>query len=260
MKIYEIESYFQSLYPAERKCQWDNDGLLICGDREGEVMRVLTCLDVTFHAIEEAKKLGCDLIVSHHPLIFSPISAINEDTVVGQKIHLLIEAGICLISLHTRFDGAVGGLNDLFGRSLGVLPIEHDPLLPEEPYIGGVGRLPEKMTPQAFAESVSRALSSPVKLYSAGFDVSCVGYCCGAGKDLVTPVLDAGADVFVGGDIPYHVALDAVEKGMSIVDCGHHASEKRASHVFAENLEAFSSDLEVFPFVEDLGGEIVKFY
>ncbi len=260
MKIYEIEAYFQNLYPKERSCPWDHDGLQICHDREKEVSRILTCLDVTFSAIEEAKKCGCELIVSHHPLIFSPIDAINEDSVVGQKIHLMIEGGICLLSLHTRFDGAVGGLNERFGRTMGILHFDERVLLPEEPYIGKIGYLTEKISPQAFAERVSSALEVPVKLYSAELDVHCVGFCCGSGKDLVAPSLELGADVFVGGDIPYHVALDAVERGMSIVDCGHHGSEKQSPVIFAEDLQLFSTELVVHPFAEPLGGEIVKFY
>ena len=94
MRIREIEAYFETLYPESRKCSWDNDGLLFCPDRDREVTKVLTCLDVTFSAIEEAKEKGCQLIVSHHPLIFSPINRITEDTITGQKLLLLMEEGI----------------------------------------------------------------------------------------------------------------------------------------------------------------------
>ena len=150
MKIREIEAYFESLYPSERKCSWDNDGLLLCPDRDGEVKRILVCLDVTFPAIESAKENGCDMIVSHHPLIFSPISSVTEDTIVGQKLLLLMESKISLLSLHTRFDAAVGGLNDCFGKDLGIIP-ERDAILdPSEPYIGGIGSLSDKYSPQGW--------------------------------------------------------------------------------------------------------------
>ena len=102
------------------------------------------------------------------------------------------------------------------------------------------------------------ALDSPVKLYSAELGIKRVSFCCGSGKDLVMPALLEGADAFVGGDIPYHIALDAVERGMTVIDCGHHASEKKAVKIFRENLYAFSNDLEVISFFEDLGGEIVQ--
>ena len=84
MKIREIEAYFDTLYPRERSCEWDHDGLQVCPDREEEVTSVMTCLDVTFSAIEEATAEGCQLIVSHHPLLFSPVYAVNEDSLIGQ--------------------------------------------------------------------------------------------------------------------------------------------------------------------------------
>jgi len=258
MRIYEIEAYFDSLYPAQRRCDWDNDGLLVCPDRRKEVKKVLTCLDVTFSAIEKARSEGCELIVSHHPMLFSPIRCINEDSIVGQKILYLLEAGISLISLHTRFDAAVGGLNDAFGQSLGLLTERIGELLEDEPYIGGIGILPGKYTPAELARHVSRVLSSPVKLYSAELDIEKVGYCCGSGKDLVKPCFSHGADAFIGGDIPYHTALDAVELGMTVIDCGHFASEKIAPRIFRTALGALSSDLEIVPFSEDLGGEFVS--
>lgn len=260
MKIREIEAYFESLYPSERKCNWDNDGLLLCPDRDGEVKRILVCLDVTFPAIESAKENGCDMIVSHHPLIFSPISSVTEDTIAGQKLLLLMESKISLLSLHTRFDAAVGGLNDRFGKDLGIIPERDEILDPSEPYIGGIGSLSDKYSPFEFAEHVSEVLSAPVKLYSAEMDISRVAFCCGSGKDLVRYAQRSGADAFVGGDISYHVALDAVEQGMTVIDCGHYGSEKKAVQIFSDDLFALSSDIEVYSHFEDLGGEIVKFF
>lgn len=257
MKVREIEAYFDLIYPKERSCDWDNDGLLVCSDREREVKRIITCLDVTFNVIEKAVSEKADLIVSHHPLIFAPLSRVNEDTVVGQKVLMLLENGVSLISLHTRFDGAVDGLNENFARSLGISPERCPPLLPNEPYIGGLGTLSERLSPENFACSVSRALNAPVRLYSAGLDVWRIGYCCGSGKDLVEPALQMGADAFVGGDISYHVAQSAVERGMTVIDCGHHASEIDAADLLCDALKRLSEELEICAFREGLGGEIV---
>ncbi len=260
MKVREIEAYFESLYPGLRKCSWDNDGLLLCSDRDREVTNVLVCLDVTFPAIEAAKERGCEMIISHHPLIFSPVSSITEDTIVGQKLLLLMESKISLLSLHTRFDAAVGGLNEAFGKDLGIIQ-DHDAILdPNEPHIGGIGDLTDKFSPTELAEHVSEVLSAPVKLYSAEMDISRVAFCCGSGKDLVKFAHLAEADAFVGGDISYHVALDAVERGMTVIDCGHFASEKKAVMIFADDLFALSSEMKVYTHFEDLGGEIVKFF
>ncbi len=259
MKIRDIESYFSSLYPEHFSCVWDRDGLQICPDRDREVVRVMTCLDVTITVIEEAIKNSCELIVSHHPLLFSPVSSITEDTLVGQKVLMLLNAGISLLSLHTRFDGAPGGLNERFARKIGIFPTQSGSLLEEEPFIGGLGVLPSKISPEDFAKHVADTLRAPVKLYSAGFDLERVGYCCGSGKDLVLPCLDADVDVFVGGDISYHVAQEAVERGMTIVDCGHHSSERDAANYLKEDLNSFSHELIVFAIEEGIGGEMVDF-
>ena len=259
MNVREIEAFFDVLYPKERSCKWDNDGLLVCPDREREVKRVFTCLDVTFHVIERAVAEKADLIVSHHPLIFSPLSRVTEDTVVGQKVLMLLEAGISLISLHTRLDGAVGGLNEHFARTLGIASEFGPPLLPDEPYIGGIGNIEARLSPEGFASNVSRALNAPVRLCSAGLDIHRVGYCCGGGKDLVEPALEMGADAFVGGDISYHVAQSAAERGMTVIDCGHHASEVFAADLLCDALKSLSDALEISPVKEALGGEIVDY-
>jgi len=257
MKIRDINSYFQTVFPSERSCSWDNDGLLLCPDLDREVTSVVTCLDVTFPVIEKAIAYQSQLIVSHHPLIFSPIDRLTEESIVGQKIFMMMEARISLISLHTRLDGAVGGLNDRFGEMIGVLPERYSPLLEEEPYIGAIGRLSERLSPEEFAKRVSSALETPVKLYSAGTDLERIGYCCGSGKDLVFPCIERGVDAFVGGDISYHVALEAVERGVSVIDCGHHSSEKEAANLLCEVLTAFDPILEIHPEIEFLGGEFI---
>ena len=116
-----------------------------------------------------------------------------------------------------------------------------------------------KYSPTELARHVSRILSSPVKLYSAELDIEKVGYCCGSGKDLVKPCLSRGVDAFIGGDIPYHTALDAVELGMTVIDCGHFASEKSSAIILRNALKTLSTELEVEAYSEDLGGEIVTF-
>ncbi len=258
MKISEFCAYFDRLYPRERACDWDNDGLLVCPDQEREVTSVVTCLDVTFPVIEKAIEIGAELIISHHPLIFSPVKAINEDTIVGQKILLLLQNGISLLSCHTRFDGAENGLNRELAQLLEIKLNPAAVLNPEEPYVGGLGTLPEKMSPEELARLVAETLDCPVRLYSAGAGIETVGLCSGAGKDLIAPALSMGADAFLTGDVSYHTALDAVEAGMTVIDFGHHASECMAASLFADAVEAAAPQTEVFPFYEALGGEIIR--
>ena len=259
MTVSEIEAYFNTLYPKTLSCPWDHDGLQISSDREGEVTKVLTCLDVTFCAIERARELGCELIVSHHPLLFSPLEAVTEDSPVGQKTLLMLREGISLLSLHTRFDGGEGGLNDSLAALLSLEKIEGEPLLPEEPHIGCLANLPRKMAPEELARFVSEVLEAPVRLYSAGTGCEVVGLCSGGGKDVIFPALARGADAVLTGDVPYHIAQSAAEQGMTVIDFGHCQSERFAASFFARDLECFSNSLAVYPFEEALGGETVDF-
>ena len=257
MKISEIEAFLDAKYPRSLSCDWDNDGLLVCPDREREVRLAVTCLDVTQYVINKAAEEGAELIISHHPLLFHPVKSITEDDLVGQKLLFLIRHGISVLSYHTRFDGAPGGLNEHFAKSLGILPEPGVVLLPEEPHIGTVGTLAERMTPEEFARHAAAVLDAPVKLYSAEVSVERVGVCCGSGKDLVGPALRFGADAFIGGDIPYHVAQSAVEEGMTVIDCGHHASENAAPDLLRRVLQQAFPHLSVLSVHESLGGEIV---
>ena len=258
MKISEIEAYFDAVYPPARSLEWDNDGLLVCPDRDRTVTSAVTCLDVTFPAIEKAIEMGAELIVSHHPLLFSPLKAVNEDTIPGQKVLLLLQHGISLLSFHTRCDGAERGLNREFAATLGIRLTPGVILDPAEPHIGGIGTLFSRMAPEDLARHVSETLNTPVRLYSAGTGIETVGVCCGSGRDLMRPALRLGADAFITGDVTYHAAQSVVEEGMTVIDCGHQASEAMAAELFAEELARMDPDLRVYPFREEpFDGEII---
>ena len=118
MKLSEIISRLEEKFPRQNAESWDNVGLLI-GNRENEIKKIQISLDVTMKVIENAVENNVDLIISHHPFIFSPIKDINNDSVIGRKILKLIENKIAVYSLHTNLDSTMLGLNDLVGEKLG---------------------------------------------------------------------------------------------------------------------------------------------
>lgn len=118
MKLSEIISRLEEKFPRQNAESWDNVGLLI-GNRENEIKKIQISLDVTMRVIENAVENNVDLIISHHPFIFSPIKDINNDSVIGRKILKLIENKIAVYSLHTNLDSTMLGLNDLVGEKLG---------------------------------------------------------------------------------------------------------------------------------------------
>lgn len=119
MKLSEIISKLEKRYPLYNKESWDNVGLLV-GRKNKEVKKIQISLDVTSKVIEEAIKNNVDLIISHHPIIFSSLKEINDGTILGKKLMDLIENKIAVYSLHTNLDSTIFGLNDLVGEKLGL--------------------------------------------------------------------------------------------------------------------------------------------
>lgn len=123
MKRQEILRYMESLAPVRTAESWDNVGLM-CGDDQADVKGVLVALDVTMDVIEEAREKGCDLILSHHPLIFRGMKSVTPATVEGRKLMALLAAGMGVISMHTNLDVAQGGVNDILAAALGLTEVE----------------------------------------------------------------------------------------------------------------------------------------
>ena len=117
--IKDLYNYLDAAFPQALSCPWDNDGLMLCGDREKEVKRVLCTLDVTEKTIAEAIDLGCDCMISHHPMIFKKMAAVNDGDFHGRRIIDLLSHGISVMSFHTRLDAVEGGVNDELCREDG---------------------------------------------------------------------------------------------------------------------------------------------
>ncbi len=222
MKAREIYRLLNEKIPPTLSCDWDNDGLMCCPDGDAEVRRVLVTLDVTEAAVRYAIDGGYDVIVSHHPMIFKGLKAVNDESFVAAKTIDLIRNGISVMSFHTRLDAVTGGVNDVLAERLGLQNAE--PF--GEDGIGRIGRLPETMTQRAFAERVKMALNAPVvRLADAGLPVRRVAVLGGGGGDDVDAARAAGADTYVTGELKYHTMTDAPEEGMNLIEAGHFHTE-----------------------------------
>lgn len=146
----ELASYLESIAPAQIAESWDNVGVLVrCAQ---EVTGVLCALDITPATVREARAVGCNAIVSHHPVIFRPLKELRQ----GDVPALLVREGVSAVCMHTNLDKAQGGVNDVLAQALG--------LRDTEPFAGGIGRvgaLPETMEAAAFAQFVGKALAAP---------------------------------------------------------------------------------------------------
>ena len=229
----DILNFLKSHFPEEEKESWDNVGLMT-GDSCREIEKVLVCLDVTSDTVCEAKEFGADLIISHHPLIFSPLKNVVQDNGIGSTLIQLIKNDISVYSMHTNFDKADGGMNDLLAEKLGLLDVRkytEDELLGSDgkavDNIGRVGVLDVPMTLDDFADFVKATLGCrAMKVFGDGEEsVHTVALCSGSGGSMMTAAYNSGADVYVSSDFNHHHAQSAHETGLNLIDAGHFETE-----------------------------------
>ena len=236
MKVNELTGWLESNFPAAVAEDWDNVGLLT-GDDENSVSHVFLALDLTEEVLDEAIQTGADMIVTHHPMIFSGIKKINNHSFTGRKIIRLVRHGISYYAMHTNYD--ILGMADLSARYLELSDTRVLSATGEkdgEPIgFGRVGNLSREMKLRDYALLVKENLKlSDVKVYgNLEQIVKTAAVCTGSGKSMIPDVLSAGADVYVTGDIDHHTGIDAVAQGLAIIDAGHYGTE----YIFMEDMK-----------------------
>ena len=222
MTIRELYEILNEKFPTALSCDWDNDGLTCCPDGAREVRRVLLTLDVTEAAVKKAVDGGFDLILSHHPLIFKGLRAVNGEDHVSKKTIDLLKNDVSAMSFHTRLDAVTGGVNDVLAELLGLCNTA--PF--GEEGIGRIGSLSAEMSAEDFAALVKDRLGAPaVFLANAGRPVHRVAVLGGNGSDDVEAAKEAGADTYVSGELKYHQLTDAPEEGINLIAAGHFHTE-----------------------------------
>lgn len=221
MTVRELYAALEQRIPRALSCDWDNDGLMCCPDGGAQVKRVLVALDVTAQTVRAAIDGGYDLIVSHHPMIFRPLRAMEDGSYVARRAIGLTRAGISVMSFHTRLDAVTGGVNDTLAALLGLTDVS-----PFGDGIGRIGSLPNETTLCDFAETVKSALGVPHLLVGdAERPVRRVALLGGNGSDDVSAALGAGADTYLSGELAYHHLCEAPEMGMNLLAAGHFHTE-----------------------------------
>ena len=242
MTLKELYEYLEKKMPPSLMEEWDNDGMMCCPNPTTEVKRVLVTLDVTEEIVDYAIDRGFDLIVSHHPLIFRPISAITDSNHVSRKVIKLLEAGVSVFSFHSRADKVVGGVNDLLCELLDLL----DAVPFGEGDLGRIGWLDEECSLEDFVYRTKQALGSDMVRFSDGFNpVSHVAVVGGDGKDFVKDAIKAGADTYLSGRISYNMMVEAAELGINLVEAGHYFTEQPITDFFQELIIDFDPEMYV---------------
>ena len=248
--VADILTYIESIAPPYMAESWDNVGLL-CGRREKKVTRILVALDPFASVIQEAIRENCDLIVTHHPLIFrDKLMAVNEDTQTGENLLTLMEHGIAAINAHTNLDLAPGGINDILAAKLGLADISI--ITPEgtdengDPYgllrCGSV----EEQSLEAFLSHVKEALGCQGLRYVKGSStVSRVAVGGGSCADGMFEAKAALCDTFVTADVKYNQFRTAFELGLNLIDAGQFHTENPTMPILTQKLRETFPDVEV---------------
>lgn len=233
--VKDIYDFLCTVAPLELQMGFDNSGFLV-GRSDKEVKRVLLALDVTSDVINEAIGYRADLIISHHPVIFSAIKKLTDD-----KLLRLIENSIAVISMHTNLDIADGGVNDVLLELLGAKAAE----ALDEDGCGRVGELPAAVPFDDFLKSCKELLNSKgLRYYSAGKSVKKLAVMGGAGGDFVSHAFEKGCDTYVTADIKYNRFLEAAEMGINLIDADHFCTENPVMPVLREKLVSAFPDVE----------------
>lgn len=241
--VKNILDFLFELAPASYKMDWDNVGLM-CGHSDREVKKILVALDAASDVADEAKALGCELVVTHHPLIFTPAHTVSDETLTGSRILRFLDSDIAVISMHTNLDCAPGGVNDVLAERLGLKNVrvfEDDELS----HLVRCGDVPAQ-TLAEFLPFVRKQLGCEGLRYAdGGKTVQKVAVGGGSCGDFTEQLQKAGVDTFVTADVKYHEFTDAEELGINLIDAGHFETENPVVWLLCEKLSAAFPDVTV---------------
>lgn len=248
MKLSNIINIIEDIAPVNLKEDFDNVGLMV-GDRDKNINKILLALDCTEEVIKEAKEIGAELILTHHPLLFRKPSTITTDTLLGKKIIDLIKNDINLYSAHTNWDSVNGGLNDtlveMLGFSKGIIMDKNQ--FDSDAGIGRVVDLNEEMTVLEIISLIKSSLGIKNLRYAGDLtkNIKRVAIVNGSGQDFFNYAEKLGSDLIITGDTTYHFVSDYKEIGLNILDIGHFNSEWPVLIKVSEKVkEKLDSDVE----------------
>ena len=246
VRIKDIANALEMFAPLPLQDGFDNAGLQI-GLTEAEVAGVLLCLDVIEAVVDEAVASGCNLIVSHHPLIFSPLKRITGANYVERCVIKALANGIAIYSAHTNIDNAPGGVNYRIAEKLG---LENLTFLDAKPGVtagaGVVGELPMAEDEQSFLHRVKMLFGIQCIRHNqlCGREIRRVALCGGAGGFLLPNAIAQGADAFLTGEMRYHDYFGH-EGDLLIAEMGHYESEQYTVDLLAEVLNSRFPELKI---------------
>ena len=240
MIVQDIIDRLEAQSPVDAAMEWDNVGLLI-GDSNKEVRKIYIALDATDDVINNAIEFGADMLVTHHPLIFSGMKRLINDDFIGRRVITLIRNDIAYYAIHTNFD--VYGMGALAEDALELDAATPLDISQGEEGMGRIGNLTVPIKLKKLASEVKKKFDiDAVRVYGdLDTKVQKVAIMPGSGKSEIDNALEQGAQVLITGDIGHHDGIDAVAKGIAIIDAGHYGLE----HLFIDYISSYLEEDDV---------------
>lgn len=230
LTVADVYAYVDSRAPFDTQMEFDNTGLLT-GAMEQPVTGIHVALDCTEGVIAEAEKLGANLILTHHPLMFHPRKRLTEEDAEGRLLCRLIRKRMALLAAHTNLDRAAGGINDVLAQVCGLQNVAGEAFV-------RVGDLPASMEATALQAYLSQRLGTAVRLMGPeGRTVRRLGVSSGAGGEFWAMARTMGGEAFLSGELRHHEALDCVASGLVGLEGGHYATEAPGIFALADALQ-----------------------
>ncbi len=238
MKIKDITDVIEEFAPLDLQESYDNSGLIV-GRCDDEVHKALLAVDVNDEVMDEAEREGCDIIITHHPIVFRALKRFNSSDMTQRCVERAIRRGIALYACHTNLDSAQGGMSWRLARMMGVGALEVLQVTDRDRNagFGVVGNLPEAVDTLEFMRAVKERFAVGAVRYSrvASPTVSRVAVCTGAGASLIDEARRAGADIYITADMKYH-DFTLPDNALTVADIGHFESEYCAIQILFDIL------------------------
>jgi dinuclear metal center YbgI/SA1388 family protein len=230
MKIKEITTFLEEFAPLEYQESYDNCGLIV-GDTKSEVKGALITLDCTEEIIDEAIATGCNLIIAHHPIIFSGLKKLNGTNYIERTVIKAIKNDIAIYAFHTNLDNVHNGVSAKIADKIGLVNCKVlTPKFTENSQLVGSGILGELKNPinsTEFLKFVKSIMQTDCVRHTSLVkdEIKTVAVCGGSGSFLLQNAIAEKADIFITADFKYHEFFDA-ENHIIIADIGHYESEQ----------------------------------
>ena len=240
MLLREIINSIESVAPRSAQEAWDNSGMQV-GDTGRDIQSVLLTTDITEDVVNEAVLNGCQLIISHHPLLFHGLKQVCGQTPQARIVEMAIKNNIAIYSAHTNLDSVEGGINTRLAERLGVkgyrilIPAFRETGIPTG--LGVIGKLGSPMKYEAFIAHVREILQCMYVRYTHASKemIETVALCGGSGAEFIEEAINQGADVYLTADCKYHEFQDA-DGRIGLIDIDHWYSERHAREIFKDIL------------------------